>query len=421
MNSAQSATPITKCRICGNTDLVRCVTIGSQYLSSVFPTDLHYKDSVPNWPMDLVLCKKNKETDCGAVQLANEIDLSSMYEAYPYTSASNSAMKKILKDVEESGTALGHLEPNDVILDIGGNDGTLLSFYSDKPYDLVSIDPAQNVKVLFESPRLTSVKDFFSAAAYNRVAKKKAKLIYSVAMFYHLHDPVAFAKEVANVLDEDGAWVIQMAYLPAMIRTNMYDNIVHEHVGYYGAVHMKHMMEMAGLEVFDVTLNDVYGGSFRTFVKKKGSTKFPSTDRYQKLLEQEVADGIFDPKTYELFMQRVEKTKADLIALCDKIKAEGKTIWVYGASTKGNTILQYCGIGTEHIDAAADANPFKIGKYIIGSNIPIKSEEEMHAAKPDYLLAIPWAFTTAFMEREKDLVAQGTKFITPLPEVKVLP
>ncbi len=412
---------IAHCRVCGNTELIPCISIGDQYLSSVFPSNLDYREGVSRYPLDLVMCRKKEDgTTCGAVQLDHRLDLTSMYDAYPYTSATNSSMTGILKDVAESARALKNIEPGDVMLDIGGNDGTLLSFFRDEAFALLNIDPAHNVKSLLESPNYTYVPEFFSEKAFKNVSQKKAKLIFSIAMFYHLDDPMRFIKEVGACLEDEGVWIIQMAYLPAMLRTNMYDNIVHEHNGYYAAQHMKWMMEQMGLEVFDVMENDVYGGSFRTFVKKKGCSRFPATDRYRALLAKELTEGIFDPATYHAFTRRIEKTRDDLRALCTKIKAEGKTIWIYGASTKGNTILQYCDLGKEYFVAAADANPFKVGKYIIGADIPIRGEAEMRAAKPDYLLSLPYSFTDAFMKREADLVSRGTKFIVPLPEVKVV-
>jgi len=419
----ETLTPVVKrCRVCGNTDLVPCIDIGEQYLSSVFPTDLNYRKDAVKYPLDLVMCRKKEDgTTCGLVQLGHRLDLTAMYDAYPYTSSTNSSMARILENVAESGRALKHLEAGDVILDIGGNDGTLLSFFKNDPYTLINIDPAQNVASLLNSKNYTSVRDFFNAEAFRKVSKKKAKLIFSIAMFYHLDDPLKLARDAAACLDDDGVWIIQMAYLPAMIRTNMYDNIVHEHAGYYATNHMVWLMEQLGLEVFDVMENDVYGGSFRVFVKKKGCAKFPQTERLRANLQKELEEGIYDLATYQKFTERIEKTRTDLQELCKKIKAEGKTIWVYGASTKGNTVLQYCGIGKNEIVAAADSNPFKHGKYIIGSDIPIKDEAEMRAARPDYLLSLPYSFTGAFVKREAGLVAQGTKFIVPLPEVKVIP
>lgn len=412
---------VTKCRVCGNTDLVPCITIGEQYLSSVFPTDLNYKDTAKKYPLDISLCNKNGDDKrCGTVQLSYRLDLTPMYDAYPYTSSTNSSMGKILEDVAKSARDLNHLSADDAILDIGGNDGTLLNFFKNDPYTLINIDPAKNVQSLIESPRYTHVRNFFSEEAFNNVSTKKAKLIFSIAMFYHLDDPMKLVRNVAACLQDGGVWIIQMAYLPAMIHTNMYDNIVHEHACYYGANHMKWIMEQVGLEVFDVMENDVYGGSFRIFVKKQGNAKFPATDRYKKILETEIAEGLYEKETYTKFTDRINKTREDLIALCKKIKTDEKSIWIYGASTKGNTILQYCDIGKETITAAADANPFKVGKLVIGSDIPIVDEIEMRKAKPDYLLALPYSFIDGFMKREAELLAGGTKFIVPLPEVKVL-
>jgi hypothetical protein len=411
---------IKKCRLCGNTNLVPCIDIGEQYLSSIFPSNLNYRGQLFKYPLDLVLCNKKNKKSCGLLQLGHRFDLSSMYDAYPYTSSTNSAMTKVLEDVAKSGRALRNLEEGDVILDIGGNDGTLLSFFRNDPVRLISIDPAKNIASLIGNvPQYTGVRDFFSRKSYAAVSKQKAKLIFSIAMFYHLDDPLKFSKDVASVLDDNGVWIIQMAYLPAMIKTRMYDNIVHEHAGYYGAQHMKWAMEQIGLEVFDVVENDVYGGSFRIFVKKKGNRRFALTPRYKALLKKELVEGIFKPATYHAFMSEIDKTKQDLLALCAKIKAEGKSIWIYGASTKGNTIMQFCGLGKNEVDAAADSNPFKLGKYIIGSDVIIKSEADMHAAKPDYLLALPYSFVKAFMKREEALVASGTQFISPLPKVKV--
>ena len=414
-----SATPLDRCRLCGNTELIPCFDIGEQYLSSVFPTNLNYRATAAKYPLDIVMCSKKVDgSTCGLVQLGHRLDLTSMYDAYPYTSSTNSSMGKILLDVAESGRVLDNLSPEDVILDIGGNDGTLLSFFKDDPYRLLSIDPAQNIATLLDSPKYTAVRDFFTKASFDAVSDKKAKLAFSIAMFYHLDDPMKLARDVAACLDDDGVWIVQMAYLPAMLRTNMYDNIVHEHAGYYATHHMCWVMEQVGLEVFDVLENDVYGGSFRVFAQKQGA-RFKKTDRLKANLARELTEGLFNINTYKAFEQRIQKTRDDLRALLAKIKAEGKTMWVYGASTKGDTILQYCGIGSDDLVAAADSNSFKPGKYMIGSDVPIKNEEEMRAAKPDYLLALPYSFVEAFMKREASLIAQGTKFIVPLPEVDV--
>lgn len=411
---------INKCRFCGNGSITKCIDLGGQYLSSIFPNNLSYKKELKRQPLSLVLCKKNKNS-CGLLQLSHSFDMSRMYEQYPFTSSTNSSMSKILKDVLDS--ALFYIKPKegDLVLDIGGNDGTLLSYLNDKGCDLLSIDPAQNIKPIFKSKKFKTITDYFSEKVFMSATNKKAKIIFSIAMFYHLYDPIGFSKEVSSCLEDDGIWVIQMAYLPKMIETNMYDNIVHEHVGYYAIDNMRFIMEKAGLEIFDIIINDVYGGSFRLFIKKKDCKKYKKTTRYEKALDKEKNIKIYSLSTYKKFMKRVEKSRDDLISLCKKIKSEKKNIWVYGASTKGNTILQYCRIDNKLVSAAADANPFKFDKYMIGSNIPIKKEDEMHAEKPDYLLVLPYSFVNSFIKREYNMVQSGVKFIVPLPKVKIVP
>jgi len=410
---------ITKCRFCGNKEIIPVIDLGKQYLSSIFPEDLSYFKSLKKQPLSLVLCKKSKNS-CGVLQLSHSFDMSEMYEQYPFTSSTNSSMPKILKDVLDSALQYVDLKEGDLVLDIGGNDGTLLSYLKDTKCELLSIDPAQNVKPIFTSKKFKIIKNYFSEKVYKLATKKKAKLVFSIAMFYHLSDPIGFSEQIKNCMGDDGVWVIQMAYLPKMIETNMYDNIVHEHVGYYGVDQLRFILGKAGLEIFDVTLNDVYGGSFRVFVKKKECLKYSRSKRYDRVLLSEEKIGIYKISTYKKFMKRVKKTRSDLLSLCKKIKSEGKSLWVYGASTKGNTILQYCGINKKLIKAAADANPFKFGKYLIGSDIPIKEDDEMRLAKPDYLLVLPYSFVDNFMEREVGLVDKDTKFIVPLPSVKVI-
>lgn len=413
------STKITKCRFCGNSLLIPVVDLGKQYLSSIFPSDLSYRKDLKKHHLDLVLCKKNAST-CGLVQLGHHFDMSKMYEEYPFTSSTNSSMAKILKDVLASALKYIKLKADDTILDIGGNDGTLLSFLKNRKCNLICIDAAKNIKPIFKSDKFHVVNDFFNKKVYQSITNRKARLAFSVAMFYHLSDPIQFSKDVAACLADDGIWVIQMAYLPAMIQTNMYDNIVHEHAGYYGIDHVRWIMERAGLEIFDALLNDVYGGSFRLFIKKKGCAKYPQTADYKRELKKERKMNIYSPATYRNFAKRIEKTRNDLVRLCKQIKSQGKKVWIYGASTKGNTILQYCRIGSDLIEAAADSNPFKFNKYIIGSDVPIKNEDEMRLAKPDYLLALPYSFIDGFLQREKELIRTGTKFILPLPEVKVI-
>lgn len=409
---------INKCRVCGNTNLVKCIDIGEQYLSSIFPDSLDYRNKLKKYSLELVMCAKD-DTDkhCGLLQLANEYDLSEMYSAYPYTSNSNFSMVKILKDLVFQTVKFGNLKPNDLILDIGGNDGTLLSFFKEYDYKLINIDAAKNINPIFDSPNFTFVRDFFNKNQFDAITSQKARLIFSVAMFYHLANPLSFCLDVASCMEYDGIWAIQMAYLPTMLETNMYDNIVHEHKGYYGIESLQWVLNKAGLEIFDAVANDVYGGSFCVFVKKQVCNRFKKTERLAKLLQYEKKSKIFELSTYQDFESNIKKNRDSLRELIYKLKSENKKIWAYGASTKGNTIMQYCGLDTNTITAVADCNPFKYNKYLIGSDIPITDEDTMRKAVPDYLLVLPYSFLDAFMEKERKLVKMGTQFITPLPYI----
>ncbi len=412
---------LTKCRVCGNTNLLPAINIGDQYLSSVFPESLDYVNKLQKYSLDLVMCEKTNET-CGVIQTAYEYDLTEMYNLYPYRSAVNKAMVKILEDVVLSGTDLVDIRDNDLVLDIGANDLTLLSFFDKFGCDLLAIDAAK-VDPVYATPGLTNIQGkYFDAAVFDANCKgKKAKLIFAIAMLYHLADPMTFLTDIEKCLSEDGVFIAQLAYLPKMISTNMLDNICHEHKIYYGLVHLDWMVKNMNLEIFDVEENDTYGGSFRIFFKNRSNKTLGTTTRYLKMLDKELEDGIYNLSTYQAFEERIDKAKDDLLKLLRDLKAKDKKIWAFSASTKGNTILQYYGIDDSLIEAAGDASSFKVGKFSIGSNIPIKSEQDMRNAAPDYLLSLPYSFTPYFMEKEAELVKNGTRFIIPLPNVKILP
>lgn len=420
MTTTMTSPKTTRCRVCGNPALDPCVDLGAQYLSSIFPTDLSYRSEMQPYPMDMVLCRSEGGAHCGLLQMGHHLDLTEMYRAYPYQSSSNSGMRAVLADVAADGRRAVPLTFGDVVLDIGCNDGTLLSMFADQGFTLAGIDAAANIELVFDDPLLHHARGYFTRDRYESLGVNKARLVFSIAMFYHLDDPVTFARDVAACLAPDGTWIIQMAYLPSMLDTNMYDNIVHEHAGYYGLESLQWVMNAADLEIVDASLNDVYGGSYRVFVRHKSASVAP-TSRLEALRTEERAKRLDDLATWQAFAARIAQTRDDLVEELARLRKAGKTTWIYGASTKGNTILQYCGLGSAELPYAADSNPFKIGKYLIGSDVPIVDEAALRAAKPDVLLALPYSFVDGFMQREVDLVAQGTTFLVPLPAVKRLP
>jgi NDP-4-keto-2,6-dideoxyhexose 3-C-methyltransferase len=413
----QRCPEITACRVCGNRELVPCLDLGKQYLSSIFPADLNYRGSLQAYPMALTLCAG--ENACGLVQLVHEFDLSEMYEQYPYQSSTNPSMRRVLQDVANAGIAVG-LAPGDVVLDIGCNDATMLSMLAGRGLILAGIDAAQNITQVFSDPDLHIQRGYFSAAKYADFHLPKAKLIFSIAMFYHLSDPVAFSRDVAACLGADGVWIVQMVYMPSMLDTNMYDNIVHEHVGYYDLRSLANVMRRAGLEIFDAELNDVYGGSYRVCIQRAGGPR-PTTARVTDLVAAEERAGLGQPATYHAFADRIRRTRDDLRSMLDRLQRASEPVWIYGASTKGNTIAQYCGLTVADTPFAADVNPFKWGKFLIGTDIPIVTEEELHRQAPKWLLALPYSFIDGFLAREAAMVRAGARFILPLPNVTVRP
>jgi hypothetical protein len=405
---------LDKCRLCGGNNLNLCVDMGEQYLSSIFPINLEYRNKMDTYPLRLALCN-----NCGLLQLGDIIDLTQMYQNYPYLSSSNKSMRDILHLIAYEAESLVDLQNGDLILDIGGNDGTLLSYFRQTDFDLLNIDAAKNIEQVFSSPSFKYVQDYFTLEVFNGSTHKKAKLVFSIAMFYHLSDPVRFSEDVCDSMHPEGIWVIQMAYLGDMVRKNIYDNIVHEHNGYYSLGTLSKVLEMAGLRVFDVELNNIYGGSFKVYVKKENCKKYEITKRVRLINEFETYLNLSNPKTYDTFCHSINCLKNELLAVLSEIRRSNKTIWAYGASTKGNTILQYCKIDNELIEAVCDVNKQKVGKYMVGSDLEIKDEESMRKSAPDYLLSLPYGFTDDFMKRESELLKKGTKFIRPLPEVQI--
>jgi hypothetical protein len=260
--------------------------------------------------------------------------------------------------------------------------------------------------------------EFFDRAAFDRLALgKKARIITSIAMFYDLPAPMDFVRDVAASLADDGVWHLEQSYLPLMLQTNSYDTVCHEHLEYYSLRQIQWMTSRAGLRITDVSLNDVNGGSFAVTVEK-GLGDAPVV---REILEHETALGLAALETYRAFGERAARHRVELRALLCELNAAGKKVHGLGASTKGNVVLQYCGITPELLPCIAEVNSDKFGCYTPGTNIPIVSEESSRAAKPDVFWVLPWHFRKSFVEREGPFVASGGKLLFALPTIEFVP
>ena len=407
---------ITECRSCGSTDLTPILSLGSQY-----PSNFVELNSIPDKneqiPLELIFCEKK---DCGLLQLKHTASRESLYKEYWFRSGLNEKMVDALKDITKSVEKRLSLSENDIVLDIGCNDGTLLRSYQSK-VRLVGFEPASNLVNEASKDTDLIINNFFSFYEFvQHFPNERIKAITSIAMFYDLEDPNSFVSDIVNCLDQDGIWVIQMAYLIPMLELNAFDNIVHEHLEYWSLKSVKRLLEEHGLEIFDVELNNVYGGSFRIFVKTKKNEKINIQNSVDEFLKKEDEFGLEKKETYLNFANRVNSLKDKLNDFIKEELSNGKSIYAYGASTKGNTLLQFYNLNNKLILKAADRDSRKFGKMTIGSNIPVISEEQARDEKPDYFLVLPWHLVDFFKERESEFFKNGGKFIVPLPDFKIV-
>jgi hypothetical protein len=273
----------------------------------------------------------------------------------------------------------------------------------------------------YYKPGIQAIPEFFSAATFQKHhGDKQASIVTSIAMFYDLEDPLAFVRDIAKVLAPNGVWYFEQSYLPTMLSQNAYDTICHEHLEYYAFSQIQWMLKKCGLRVNDVLVNDVNGGSFAITACHDGASHRPNTEAIDALIAQERAEQLDTMAPYEAFQKRVAAHRDDLIETIAKLRNQGASVIGYGASTKGNVILQYCGLTTADIPAIAEVNPDKFGAFTPGTHIPIISETEAHAQKPDYLLVMPWHFRENLIQREAEYLKRGGKMIFPLPEISIV-
>jgi SAM-dependent methyltransferase len=417
------------CRITGK-PATELFSLGELYISDFIKTEGDYR-GVKKWDLTMML---SPETQC--LQLKENADKHFMYGKYWYRSGTNSSMTNELQDIANSCMQLSKIKGSErrLFLDIASNDGTLLKFVNREKYWTVGIDPAEgSFQEEAKKNCNIAIQDFFSKAVYEKWqlegAIQKASIVTCIAMFYDLEDPIAFLKDVYDVMEDDGLFVIQQSYMPLMIKQLAFDNICHEHVFYHSLYSMEYMLDKVGMKVVDVQLNDVNGGSFRTYIQKKiaapdsfGSSPYRDVAkmRLEALREYEKTLKLGDKESYIPFWNAIQKLKENTFQFIKDAHSRGKSIWVYGASTKGNTLLQWFGLDESLIDGAAERSPYKYGLKTIGTNIPIHSEETMRQVNPDYLLVLPWHFINEFVEREKEYLAKGGKFIVPCPHFMII-
>jgi NDP-4-keto-2,6-dideoxyhexose 3-C-methyltransferase len=406
------------CRVCDGS-LKQILSLGEQYVSD-FPEP--GKSDGIKAPLELVLCER-----CHLLQLRHTVPADAMYQNYWYRSGTNRTMCEALAEIANKSEELIHARSGDAVLDIGCNDGTLLKAYKTRNLFKIGFDPAKNLAKYSLTIADKLVVDFFSRDNYLAEADLKhiqPKIVTSIAMFYDLEEPGKFVESVKAVMHPEGIWIIQLSYLPLMLKTNEVGNICHEHLEYYSLQSLEYLLHLHDLEVVDMEVNDINGGSIRVYIRNIHANQDAFGDAtYRKLASERVEAfrqhesemGLDTPQRYIEFAERVERIKNDVVSFIREQEQRSKKVYVYGASTKGNTLLQYFGLDNTLITAAAERNPDKWGKVTVGTHIPIVSEEVARAANPDFFLVLPWHFLEEFMVREKEYLRAGGRFIVPMP------
>ena len=410
----ENYTKLARCRVSGSATLIPVLDLGVQALTGVFPRSP--QESVTAGPLRLVWCP-----DSGLLQLDHSYDLAEMYgDNYGYRSGLNKSMVRHLTQRVAELERVAGLRSGDTVLDIGSNDATSLKAYTVTGVSRVGIDPTARKFASYYTDGIVLVPDFFSAEGYRRTGAKPPKIVTSIAMFYDLADPIAFARQVEEVLAPNGIWHFEQSYMPSMLRMTSYDTVCHEHLEYYSLSVVLRVLEAAGMRPLDVRMNGVNGGSFGVTAVRKRDSRLGSEPLISWLLEQEDRMGLDTPRPYREFEERVYRHRVDLMRLLNVLAADGKKVLGYGASTKGNVLLQFCRVTTNEVAAIAEVNPDKFGTLTPGTHLPIISEAEARAMEPDYFLVLPWHFKEGIVQREAEFLAGGGRMIFPFPEIEIV-
>ena len=396
---------VKRCLLCKNKKLIPLFNLGNFYVSN-FVSKENINKGIKS-PLNLMFCKK-----CTLIQLSHIAPQEIMYKRfYWYKSGITKTMRDGLKELSFACKENVNLKKYDTILDIGANDGTFLKYFKSNNYNTIGCEPAKNlIKELKKNCRYV-INNFWKKNNLLKLIKskkiEKPKLITAIGMFYDLEDPNKFIRDAADSLHENGIFVAQLMSLKSMVEKNDLGNICHEHIEFYSFKSLKYLFESNGLEIFKISKNEINGGSYRFYCRKykSGSIKLPKENVLQMI---------------KSFIKRVKHNKNLINSFVDKKIKSKKKIFLYGASTKGNTVLQYYGLNAKKIPYAAERSQFKWGKYTIGTGIKIISEAEAKKNKPNYFFVTPWGFIKEFQKRERDWLKSGGKFIVPFPKMKIV-
>lgn len=410
---------IDSCRSCDSGNLRDIMSLGSQHVTNFLKDG---ESPGPSVPLELVLCD-----GCDLLQLRHNAPNESMWGGqYWYKSAINRMISDDLAEIAGRSMGISNVEGSgNIVVDIGANDGTLLKNYEGRGVRAVGFEPSKNVAADARANGVHIINDYFNAESFREeFGDEKADVITAISMFYDLEDPNSFLGDIGDVLTDNGVFVIQQNYLGTMLSNNAFDNVCHEHREYYSLLSLENLLQRNGLETFDVTQNEINGGSIRTFIRKQGSdiggNSPGAKERIERVMDDDLGMNLHTPQPYLDFGARIDGIKEKVMGFVEEERKKGKTFGICGASTRGNTILQYFDANPRDFIAAAEANSDKWGRKTVGSNIPIVSIDEMKRINPDYQLVLIWHLYEGLMDKEKDYLTSGGKFVLPLSTPRII-
>ncbi len=408
-----------KCKICGNTNLKKVLFINEQYISATFVKSNENNELTKiRTPLTLILCAENEEkNNCGLLQLLEITKPDLLYRQYFYRSATSDTMREDLKNVVEDVREIVKPIDNDIIVDIGSNDCTLLNFYPNN-LQLVGFEPAQNIKYIDKKKKIKIFPNYFNAKDFKNNFNKRAKIITSCAMFYDLSDPKKFVADIDHILDQNGVWCVQISYLVSMLKFNNFYDICHEHLSYYSIETFESILKDFNLKLFYAETNDVNGGSIRLFICRADNKSYNKKQFDVKLNELKKEEKKFNLKsenTYKKFQLKIDNIKEKTISFVNKIIQSNNKVFALGASTKGNILLQHFGLDKSKIPFISERNTEKVGLKCLGSDIELISEEDARLKKPKAFLVLPWNFKAEIVKREKEYLERGGILMFPMP------
>lgn len=405
---------MTTCRTCKSERLYLFLPLGDHPLANGFLREDQLAVKEPRFPLDVHAC-----LDCGLIQVADQIP-PGFFRHYVYIPSSADAMHGHFEGLADK-LAARLPSPDALTIDIGCNDGLFLSFLRRRGARTLGIDPAENIAELARDKGVEVVTEYFTPdlARHIREEHGPAHVVVTTNTFHHIGDLDPFTLGVTILLADDGVFVVEVPHAQELVEQNQFDGVYHEHVSQHTVKSFVDHFALFGLEVFDVERLDVHGGSIRVFARpaRNGAVPAPAI---QPWLDEESRRRLFDVETYDAFRLRVERIRNELTAMLTDAKAAGRRIVGYGASARGNTLLNYYGIGRDTLDYIVDRNPLKQGLYSPGMHIPVESAERLAEDDPDDMLVIAWNFADEIIEQQRAFREHGGRFILPIPEPKIV-